>query len=392
MIELLAPRARLTSSITTAALFRLVGAEQPTILMDEADTYFRPGDQTHEELRGMVNAGHRKGAEAYRCVGQNQDVRAFPAYAAVALAGIGDLPDTVLDRAVLVRMRRRAPDEPVEPLRRRLAAPEASALQARLAKWVEAKSAELQEAWPAMPEGLTDRPADCWEPLLAIADVAGGDWPERGRKAAVKLNGERQQAEPSWGVHLLADIRTVMGDRDRRPTEMLLERLNTMEEAPWGDFRGKPLDARGLARRLKPFGIESKTIRMPDGSTPKGYLRTDFVDAWRRYLPSSAESATSATSATPSSERVADAEECGGSYPPPECDPPKEFEFDLADVADVADFPEETPNGRVARLEGVQDGDWTLWRLVGPKPSPGLFRTREHAEAWAAEHGWGVAS
>jgi len=93
-------------------------------------------------------ADHRKGAVAYRCIGQNQDVRTFPAYAAVVLAGFGDLPDTVLDRAVLVKMRRRAPDEPVEPLRRRVAAPQAEALASRLAKWVEAKSAELQEAWP----------------------------------------------------------------------------------------------------------------------------------------------------------------------------------------------------------------------------------------------------
>lgn len=131
-IKLLAPHARHSSNLTCAALFRLVSAEQPTILMDEADTHFRPGEQTHEELRGLVNAGHRKGAVAYRCVGQNQEVRPFQAYAAVALAGIGGLPDTVLDRAVLVRMRRRAPNEPVEPV---LLTPATSVRFRSLARW-----------------------------------------------------------------------------------------------------------------------------------------------------------------------------------------------------------------------------------------------------------------
>src|SRR5262249_19832593 len=136
---------------------------------------------------------------------------------------------------------------------------------ARLTKWVEAKSAELQEAWPAMPEGLTDRPADCWEPLLAVADVAGGEWPDRARRAALKLNDQRQQADPSLGTRLLADIRSILEPKpdskdapplpvvDRIKTALLLDTLTALEESPWGDLRGKSLDSRGLARRLGAF-------------------------------------------------------------------------------------------------------------------------------------------
>src|SRR5262249_41490962 len=149
---------------------------------------------------------------------------------------------------------------------------------------VEARSAELQEAWPAMPEGLTDRPADCWEPLLAVADVAGGEWPERARRAALKLNDERRKADPALGGRLLADIPRVLGWRDRLTTADLLEVLVGREESPWGELRGKPLDSRGLARRLKPFGIGPKVIRLGN-ETPRGYERSDFVDAWKRYLP-----------------------------------------------------------------------------------------------------------
>jgi hypothetical protein len=128
VLELLVPRPMHAVSATAAALFRAVEATQPTLLFDEADTYFGPmakGDT--EELRALVNAGHRKGAVAYRCYGDpsKMQVRAYPAFCAVALAGIGDLPPTILDRAVLVRMRRRAPDEQVEPFRRRKAAKDA---------------------------------------------------------------------------------------------------------------------------------------------------------------------------------------------------------------------------------------------------------------------------
>ena len=134
-----------------------------------------------------------------------------------------------------------------------------------------------------MPIGITDRPADTWEPLLAIADVAGDEWPERARRAAVRLNDERQAADPSLGVRLLADTRTVFAVKevDRLASGVLVEALVALEESPWGDIRGKALEARGLARRLAPYKIRPKVVRIGE-STPHGYDLGDFIDAWER--------------------------------------------------------------------------------------------------------------
>jgi hypothetical protein len=347
LIGVLGHRPRHTSSLTAAALFRLVEMEQPTLLIDESDTFFGPGAQQHEELRGLLNAGHRRGAVAYRCTGQKGDqVKEFPAFAAVALAGIGDLPDTILDRAVLVKMRRRAPDETVLPFRQREAELTAGELRGKVEEWAAQAGDQLEAARPEMPEGLVDRPADVWEPLLAIADAAGSDWPTRGRSAAVKLNGERQDADPSWGVRLLADVRSILepqpeeGQPDPEPlaslkTADLVEKLVAIEESPWGDLRGKPLDARGLARRLKPYGIRPKQLRIA-GLKERGYERADFIDAWNRYLPSPPEkTGTSGTPGTSSSEGRTGNERRTACDPVHEPDPAQEFEFAVPPVPDV---------------------------------------------------------
>jgi hypothetical protein len=301
VLELVVPRPMHAVNTTAAALFRAVEAHQPVILFDECDTYFGPMARgEHEELRGLVNAGHRRGAVAYRCVGDPKlmEVKAFPAFCAVALAGIGDLPPTILDRAVLVKMRRRAPSEHVEPFRRRKALKAAEDLRDRLAGWMEAHRDQLAEAEPEMPPGLVDRPADVWEALLAIADLAGGAWPADARKAALKLNAARAEADPSLGIALLRDLRTVFGQAESLATEEVLRRLCALVESPWGDLRGKPLDARGLARRLKPFEVRPTTIRIGE-ATAKGYRREDLHDTWSRYLPDTPKAAvTGVTAAT----------------------------------------------------------------------------------------------
>lgn len=299
VLELLTPTARHAVNISAAALFRMVATMSPTLLWDEADTFFGPrAASNYEELRGLVNAGYRKGATAWRCVGVGEkaiEPKEFPAFCVIAMAGIGDLPDTILDRAVLLRMRRRSPGEPVERFRRRDVTPPGRDLHGRLATWAKAAEGELSERWPEFPEGLSDRDEDTWEPLLAIADLADGPWPERARRAARELVAEREQVEPSRGVRLLKDVHTCFGDLDRLTTEELLDRLHKLEESPWGDLRGKPLDARGLARRLKPYGVRPHNVRFHDDSQAKGYERADFTDAWSRYLALSAESPSQAS-------------------------------------------------------------------------------------------------
>lgn len=284
--ELLVPRPVEAINATPAYLFRKVSdpAGPPTLLYDEIDTLFGPRAKDNEEIRGVLNAGHRRGAVAGRCVvrGKVIETEELPAYCAVALAGLGDLPDTLLSRSVIVRMRRRAPHEVVAPFRRREHAPAGHALRDRLASWAE--GAPIPSDWPEMPEGIADRDADVWEALLAVADAAGGDWPERARVSAVSLVSLSKAATPSLGVLLLSDLRAVFGEREVMSTETILEALHAVEEAPWGDLRGKPLDPRGLANRLRQYSVRSKQVRVGE-TTMKGYARGDLWDAWVRYLP-----------------------------------------------------------------------------------------------------------
>jgi len=286
--ELLVPRAVEAVNTTPAYLFRKVSDPDglPTILYDEIDTVFGPRTaKDNEDIRGLLNAGHRKGAVAGRCVMHGRVVvtEELPAYCAVALAGLGDLPETLLSRSVIVRMRRRAPDEEVEPFRRRSQEAEGGELYGRLAWFADISMPAVAGAWPSMPAGITDRDADVWEALLSVADAAGGDWPERARVAAVALVAASRVAVPSLGVRLLADMREVFGDAESMSTEALLSALTTMDEAPWADLKGRSLDARGLASRLRQYGVRSTNIRIGE-AVVKGYVRADLHDSWARYL------------------------------------------------------------------------------------------------------------
>jgi hypothetical protein len=343
--ELLVPNAVEAINVTPAYLFRKVGDEngRPTILYDEIDTVFGPRAKQNEEIRGLLNAGHRRGAVAGRCVvrGKIIETEEISAYCAVALAGLGWLPDTILTRSIVVRMRRRGPHEAVEPFRRRVHAQEGHTLRGRLTAWATGIVKEMTEARPAIPAGIEDRSADVWEPLFAIADAAGRIWGKRARDAAVALVAAFRGKQASLGVQLLQDLRIVFGNgRDRMTTKEILTALCALPEAPWSDLKGKPLNARGLAKRLEQYGISSRTIRIGD-TTPKGYERADLADAWARYLsPTSAgKSATSATNDGIVPENVADGEpSVAGSHLGSRTNAISDLP-DVADVADVADLP-----------------------------------------------------
>jgi hypothetical protein len=288
ILTLLVPWPMHAVNATPAALFRSVAdkASRRTILFDEIDTIFGPKAKEHEELRGLLNAGHRRSGVAYRCVGQGtkQVVMEFPAFAAVALAGLGKLPDTILTRSVVIRMRRRAPDEHVEPYRARVHEPEGWKLRGLLADWTTTVADRLTGYWPAMPPGVTDRPADVWEPLLAIADAAGGPWPARARGACAWLVRDNADRGISLGIRLLADLRDIFDGARALPTEDILTRLHALDAAPWADLKGQPLDPRGLARLLDPYDIYPGKVKVA-GRALQGYRAEHLADAWTRYLP-----------------------------------------------------------------------------------------------------------
>ena len=287
ILELLVPRPIQPVNASSAYLFTMVGSEDglPTVLFDEIDTVFGPkAKDTNEDVRGFLNAGHRRGAVFGRAVylgsGQRR-AEELPAYCAVALAGLGWLPDTILTRSVVIRMRRRHDGEHVEPYRRRHHKPVGDKIVRQIESWAQLQPEDIE--WPEMPDGIQDRDADVWELLLAVADLVGGNWPVLAREAAKALVAAGKDIEPSLGIRLLSDIKDVF-DVEALTSKELLAKLNALEEAPWGDMKGKPLDERGLARRLKQFDIKPKVIRV-GGATPRGYSKADFFDAWKRYLP-----------------------------------------------------------------------------------------------------------
>jgi hypothetical protein len=199
--SLLVPNAVLAVNMSPAYLFRRVGEREGavTILFDEIDTVFGPKAKENEEIRGLLNAGHRRGAIAGRCVmrGKTVETEDCPAYAALAVAGLGWLPDTLMSRSIVIRMRRRAADERVEPYRPRLHDPQGAAVRHQIETWAKTLT-EIDLDSINLPPAVEDRDADCWEPLLAVAEAAGGDWPERARAAAVLLVVAGKDREASW--------------------------------------------------------------------------------------------------------------------------------------------------------------------------------------------------
>jgi hypothetical protein len=276
-------------SASESALFRKIDQDKPTLLLDEVDAIFGSSTERTEPLRAIVNAGNRPGSAVARCVGEGarQRVEDFEVYCPKVLAGIdtGRLPDTIRDRGIEIRMKRKTDAEPVERFRRRLADPQAAPLREQSQAWAQDHAATLHDAEPDLPAALNDRAAEAWESLFAIADLAAGGWPERARAAALALTADEAD-EGTHGTRLLAALRAVIGEREAVGTADALEALNHDDELPFGAWRdGRGLDARTLAKLLRPYGVKPQTVRIGD-ETPKGYRRDALSEAWRRYLPS----------------------------------------------------------------------------------------------------------
>jgi hypothetical protein len=268
---------------TASTIFRMLEAAPTTpLLLDELDAVFRDNGDRYEEVRALINAGHRRGAKVPRTVrvGGRHEVRFFSVFGAKALSGIGRLPDTIADRAIPILMLKRKPTEAVERFREAKASREALPVVEALAAAIAARP-PAREA--SVPPELPDRAADAWEPLLAIAEAAGGSWPARARQAAVVLHADRADDE-SLALRLLADIRHVF-DRlgvDRFATAALISALRDDEESPWASDH-HPLTPERLARHLRPFSIQSIQMKI-DGVKVRGFSREGFVDTWERYL------------------------------------------------------------------------------------------------------------
>ncbi|MGC1181490.1 DUF3631 domain-containing protein [Legionella sp.] len=273
------------SNITSAALFRTVDLWGPTLLIDEADSFIKDD----EELRGILNCGHtRDSAFIIRTVQVGKDYypRKFNVWGAKALAGIGHLSETLMDRAIILELRRKLPHEKVERLRH-IDPNLFASLKSKLSRFAIDFSDTISSARPHLPEILNDRAQDNWEPLLAIADAVGGKWPEQARKAAISMS-TQDNSIASIGTELLLNIQDIFEQRkiERFSTSDLIQALCSDDEQPWATYhRGQAITPRQLANLLKSYGIKSKGIRIGN-TTPKGFEKQQFAEAFDRYLNS----------------------------------------------------------------------------------------------------------
>jgi hypothetical protein len=312
VLELVVREPLQTANISDAALFRVVAAKSPTLLMDEVDAIFKSRER--EELRGLLNAGYRRGAVAHRMGGaNNRTLETFAVFCPKAFAGIGDcLPDTITDRSIPIRLKRRTRDEQVERFRLRDVEPEGLTLRDRLADWLEPQHDHIAASRPALPDELDDRAQDVWESLLAIADLS--DWATRARQAAITLSTGDEREDDSITATLLRDIDAFFANNghDRVRTADLLAYLHEVEESPWGDWYGKTLSAHGLSRLLRPYRIKTMPVKV-EGSTVRGYKVEQFSDAFARVL--GVTSVTSVTSQS-ASRKEGNASNASNAYPP----------------------------------------------------------------------------
>ena len=275
-------RPLVASNISAAAVFRVIDANVPTLLIDEADSFMND----YEELRGVVNSGHtRDSSYVIRTVGDDHEPKQFSTWGAKALAGIGSRQETIMDRSIILELRRKLPTEKVERLR--YAEKELfSNLASKLARFAEDSAPLVEKARPTLPEQLNDRAQDNWEPLLAISECIGGEWPQLAWDTALALSGSESDSL-SLSVELLSDIREVFNQKKCKhifSTE-LLRALSEDEHRPWATFnKGKPMGPRQLAKLLNLYGIKPKNIRGETETQLKGYRRKQFEDAFERYL------------------------------------------------------------------------------------------------------------
>lgn len=281
-------------NMSAPVLFRCLDLWHPTLLVDEYDTFIKKD----EELRGVFNAGHQRGGCVWRCVGDNFTPKAFDVSGAKVLAGIGDLPLTLIDRGILLPLRRKLPSETIIP-QRDVPKETFRNIQSKLARMSVDYAGSISAARPPLPAALNDRARDNWEPLFQIAQVAGEAWLEKAHSASLALSG-REEGTKTLGVELLSDIQEAFATKnaDRLSSAELIEVLCTDDEKRWKTYnRGFPITPSQVAKRLRDYDICSNTIRVRS-TTAKGYLLKQFSDAFARYVFADGDGGTSAV--TPS--------------------------------------------------------------------------------------------
>ncbi len=270
-----------TSNITPAALFRYIEQNKPTVLIDEADTFLNRS----EDLRGIVNAGFESTGRVIRCVGQDSEPTEFNVFCPKVIAGIGNLPSTIESRSIVINMYRKPLRIEKEKLRNANES-DFDGIKQLVSEWANNHIEQLMKYEPQMPDKLSDRQKDCWEPLLSIAELLGNEIAEQARNAAINIS-KTNSDEPHINELMLLDVKRVFVEQkiDRLSTIDLINALCEDDEAAWRYLnKGGKITPRQLAQILKQFNISSKQIRFRE-QTKKGYDIADFQECFLKYLP-----------------------------------------------------------------------------------------------------------
>lgn len=294
VIAAMAPKPMHLVGVSPAVIFRVIEAYKPTLVVDEGDTFL----SENEEMRGLLNGGHNRAtAYVWRCHGDDNTPTRFTVWAPKLIAMIGTPPDTVLDRSVVVNLRRKTADEHVDRFHNRRAKSLLPIAQ-KAARWVADNVRALEMADPSLPDDLNDRAQDNARALVAIADLIGGRWPDTLRNALVRSHAKLAEDEPaSKGVLLLTDIQEILGTWKGATIKSaeLVNALVDLAEAPWAEWRrGTPITARGVATILKAFNVKPSRDRMG-----RFYTVADFADAFARYLSDGPDTSDTSVTDTP---------------------------------------------------------------------------------------------
>lgn len=283
LLGALVPRALQTSNITSAALFRIIELAEPVLLIDEADTFL----QNSDELRGILNAGHSKAAPfVIRTVGEDHEPRRFKVWTPVIIAKIGDLPSTLQDRSIVIKMKRKRSADKVERLRL-TRAPNLEVLRSKIARWAIDHINALRDMDLDTSDDLNDRAADNWRPLLSIAKLISSSWFAHATSASLALSGINAIESVDIAIRLLEDIREIVHREtvDRISSQELITQLSKLEERPWSELNhGRPISPAILARLLRKYGIRAQVYRESPERTLRGYSIDSFADTFERYL------------------------------------------------------------------------------------------------------------
>lgn len=288
VLEELCRYGRVISSISEAALFQMINADlakRPTLLIDEVDAIFGRASEQTEGLRGVINSGNRRSGRVARG-GKDGTPKEYSTFACKVLAGInaGTLPETVQDRSIPIMLQRKHGNIRLERHAAHKLEDQYDKLRKRFDVWARASMSTLSSAEPDLPDELSDRAKDGWEPLLAIADLAGPSIALNAREAALALRDDFGEGNESHSERLLADMREAMAGREFISTGELLICLNGLDERTWHLMnRREGIEAHNVAKLLKPYGIKPVQTRR-DGKVARGYFAYDLEEAWARYL------------------------------------------------------------------------------------------------------------